>query len=274
MIAVVTDSTAQLTRSQAAAAGIHIVPLTVTIEDRDHLEGVDLTAADFYERLGPGVRLATSQPPPGRFLEVYQRLAAGGVDEIVSIHLAEAASGTLNSARVAAQMIDIPVHLVDSRMTSYGLGVVALEAARHVHRDGTAEIQRIADELIAAIGMVFTLPDLDYVTRGGRMRRPRLPNGSAAVPVLGGYGGRYEMIGSGRSIGALVDAMVGFLLEGSGPRHIAIAHAASDTLPFTEGLEARMRESDDVVSVHRYRMGPSVAVHTGPGTAGGFRWPA
>lgn len=274
MIAVVTDSTCQLTPAEAEAAGITIVPITVTIDGRDYLEGTELTAEDFYERLAGGVRLSTSQPSPGRFVETYRRLIDAGADEIVSVHLAESSSGTLNSARVAADMVDVPVRLIDSRTTSYGLGALALHLAEHVGDHGSSDVVEVAETMIAGMGTVFILQDLAYVLRGGRMRRAELPDGSGDVPVLGGYGGRYEMIDSGRTIDQLVDSMATFLLAGDEPRHIAIALAAPDTIEFTEGLEARLRSDDKIVSLHRYRMGPSVAVHTGPGTAGGFRWPA
>lgn len=274
MIAVVTDSTSQLTPTEAAAAGIDVVPLTVTIDGSDHLEGIDLTAEDFYDRLDSGIRLETSQPSPGRFADTYRRLAAGGASEIVSVHLAEEVSGTLNSARIASELVGIPVHLIDSRMTSYGLGALTRHLASFVRRHGTAGVQHAAAEMIEATGMVFTLPDLGHVARGGRMRIPELPDGSTDIPVLGGYGGRYDLLGVGRSVDELVDVMTRFLSAGDHLRRVAIAHAAPETIVFTEALERRMRASELVDSVHRYRLGPSVAVHAGPGTAGGFVWPA
>ena len=274
MIAVVTDSTCQLSDAQIRDAGITVVPITITIDGQDYLEGVDLDPSAFYDRLAPGVRLATSQPSPGRFAETYRRLMDGGATEIVSVHVDDSASGTLNSARLAAAMVDVPVHLIDSRMTSYGLGALALRLAAHGREHGSAGVDDIASAMIAATGTVFILRDLDYVVRGGRMHATDLPDATADVPVLGGYGGRYSLIESGRSVDELVDAMARFLLDGDEERHVAIAFAAPETLVFTEALEARMDADPRVVSRHRYRMGPSIAVHTGPGTAGGFRWPA
>lgn len=274
MIAVVTDSTCQLTRSQAEDAGITIVPLTVTIDGRDYLEGVELDTSEFYERLAPGVRLSTSQPAPGRFAETYQQLVHDGATEIISVHIDDSSSGTLNSARLGAAAVEVPVRLIDSRMTSYGLGALALHLAEHVREAGSDGVVEVADAMIAAMGTVFILQDLDYVTRGGRMRAAELPDGTDEVPVLGGYGGRYAMIGSGRTVDDLVDSMARFLLDGDDRRHVAIALAGPETIGFTSALEARMDADPRVVSRHRYRMGPSIAVHTGPGTAGGFRWPA
>ena len=275
MSAVVTDSTCQLTAEQAARSGIAVVPRLVRIEDAEFAAGVDLAVEAFYGRLTPGVSVATASPAPGAFVECDRSLVARGAPEIVSVHLSDGASGTLDSARLAARSVDVPVHLVDSRMTSYGLGVVALALADLVRRTGSISgVDALTESLVPRIGTVFILKDLRYVLRGGRMRQPELPSGSDDIPILGGVGGGYELIGTGRTISELVEAMSAFLLAGDQRRHVAIALAAPDTLEFTERLEDRMRGSDKVESLHRYRMGPSIAVHTGPGTAGGFWWPS
>lgn len=275
MIRIVTDSTSQLTHVQAATHNISIVPMTIIIDGVEHSEGLDLTTESFYESIGDGVMLSTSQPSPATFIETYQRLVAEGATEIVSVHLSEANSGTLNSARLAGGEVSVPVHLIDSKMTSYGLGVIALELADHVATGGTAETAVLeAEQLIPEISTVFILQDVKYVLRGGRIRQPELPSGTDEVPVLAGSGGHYALIGTGRTIADLTDQMAAALLEGEHLRHVAVAHAAPDTIEFTEGLEDRLESSDLVASVHRYRMGPSIAVHTGPGTAGGFAWPA
>lgn len=106
------------------------------------------------------------------------------------------------------------------------------------------------------------------------MRQAQLPTGTKDIPVLGGVGGGYQLLGTGRTIDELVEQMASALLAGEHQRHVAIAFAAPDTLEFTEKLEALMHESELVETVRRYRMGPAIAVHTGPGTAGGFQWPA
>ena len=275
MIRIVTDSTSQLTHDQAATHDISIVPMTIIIDGVEYSEGLDLATESFYESIGDGVMLSTSQPSPATFIETYQRLVAEGATEILSVHLSEANSGTLNAARIAAGEVSVPIHLIDSKMTSYGLGVIALMLADHVATGGTAETAVLeAELLVPTISMVFILQDVNYVLRGGRIRQPELPSGTNDVPVLAGAGGHYELIGTGRTIDNLTDQMAAALLQGHHLRHVAVAHAAPDTIEFTEGLEAQLGSSHLVVSVHRYRMSPSIAVHTGPGTAGGFSWPA
>ncbi len=274
-IAVVTDSSAQLSTDECGRHRIHVLPITVVLDGRAHLEGVELDVDEFYGRLASGVEVSTSQPSPGQFLDLWSQLAEAGADHVISVHLGEALSGTLNAARVAIDDAPVPVTLIDTRMTSYGSGVVAMAVADAVAAGGGVEAAvDVAEALIPTIGTTFILQDLRYVLKGGRMRAAELPSGAEDVPVLAGYGGGYELVGTGRSIDALVDAMTAQMTAGDRPRHVAVAHAAPDTIEFTEALEARLQASPVVASVRRYRMGPSIAVYTGPGTAGGFWWPA
>lgn len=276
MIAVVTDSSSQLTTVQARAAGLHIVPIVVTIDGAEYHEGADLFPEEFYERVvGAGdVALSTSQPSPGAFAQTYQRLADAGATEIVSIHVAETSSGTLNSARLGATEVTVPVHLVDSNMTSYGLGVLALEAAARAREGCSAsDIVATVHELIPEMSVVFILQDPKFTLRGGRLRQTPAADGGADLLILGGTGGGFDVVGSGNTIDSLVEQMGSFLLCGDHERHAAVAFAGPNTIEFTKGLESMLGVDPKVESVHRYRMSASVAVHTGINTAGGFSWP-
>lgn len=274
-IAVVTDSSCQLAVREADRAGIRVVPLSIVIDGVTFLDGIEITAAQFYERLNEGVQLATSQPSPGAFIEAWTEVVDAGATEIVSVHVGAELSGTLNSARLAAQELSVPVHLIDSKSTSYGLGLLALEIAERLRvLRSTEGIEPFAADLVRNTSTVFILQDLRYIMKGGRMRPAGLPDGTRDVPVLGGTGGGYRLLGTGTTVDELVTQMAAELLEGEHLRHIALAVAAPGTEVFTDALEKRMHQSPLVASVRRYEMGPAIAVHTGPGTAGGFSWPA
>ena len=73
----------------------------------------------------------------GQFVEVYEAAIADGATEILSIHIAEAMSGTLNSARLAAESVSVPVNLVDSGTASFGISVCAWAAAVVVAAGGS-----------------------------------------------------------------------------------------------------------------------------------------
>ena len=120
-----TDSTADLPPALAAARSITLVPLTLSLDGQNLLDGVDITPAEFYRRLpGATTHPTTSQPSPGRFAETYKSLLKDH-GSIVSIHISEKLSGTLDSARQAAKMVDPErIRIIDSEMASMSLGLL------------------------------------------------------------------------------------------------------------------------------------------------------
>ena len=118
MIGLVVDSNSQLPAELAERFAIEVVPLTVSIDGTEYLEGVDLDADGFYAAWEGGhtPEISTSQPAPGEFVAAYTRLADRGVTEILSIHIAAAMSGTLNAARIASA-IRLPIAASCVRMT-------------------------------------------------------------------------------------------------------------------------------------------------------------
>ena len=118
----------------------------------------------------------TAQPPPGLFAETYLRLADEGAEGIVSIHLSDKLSGTMGSARIAAEDVAdrVKVEVVDSRSVSLGLGFPVLEAAR-VAAEGAdmATVIATAKKMIPNMHIIFFADTLEYLQKGGRIGRRR-----------------------------------------------------------------------------------------------------
>lgn len=108
-----------------------MVPLDVSIDGARYAEGVDVTPEQLLHALERGAKVTTSQPPPSAFAAAYERAAAAGAHEIVSVHLSGDMSGTVRSARTAATVSPVPVRVVDSRTAALGLGFAALAAVRY-----------------------------------------------------------------------------------------------------------------------------------------------
>src|SRR3979490_2112071 len=105
-VAIVTDSTADLPHALAVARSVTLIPLTLNLDGQSLLDGVDITATEFYRRLRvTTTHPTTSQPSPGRFAETYKALLADH-ESIISIHISEKLSGTYASAQQAAEMTD------------------------------------------------------------------------------------------------------------------------------------------------------------------------
>lgn len=278
-VGLVVDSNSQIPADLAKSLGIEVVAIPVSVGDDNYLEGVDLDADTFWSLLVPDSTgqlpaVTTSLPSPGQLLEAYNRLVDGGAESIVSVHVGEAYSGTINAARLAANAVDVPVELVDTGTASFGIAACVIEAARAVENgaDGPAAAQAARD-VAARIRSVFIAQAMDFAA-GGRFGS-MLPATSDDIQVIAaGPGLVIEIAGSGRQVDELCDIMADTMHSDGAPIHVAVGVADPAATPFADGLEQRLRERSDVVDLVVYRVGPSVGAHFGPGTAGGFWYSA
>ena len=275
MIGLVTDSTSQMPTALADRYGIEVVPVPVVIDDHSYLEGVDLDADAFYEMLDadPVPAVKTSQPSPGDIARFYDAVIERGANEILSIHVSPSMSGTLNSARLAADHVVVPVRLVDSGTASFGVSCCMWDAAEAVAAGaGVEEAAGIAERTAATVHSVFIIQSLDFVRRGGRVGAAGVQLADD-VPVIRTDGPKMSQIGTGRGVDELCDLMAEAMSCDGRPMRAAVGIADRHAEPFWRGLHERLRVRDDVVDLVSYRVGPSIGAFTGPGTAGGFWYP-
>ena len=268
MIGICTDSNSQLPQSLAERYGVEVVPVTVTVNDHDYLEGVDLDADEFYEMLAsePPPRVSTSQPSPGQFAVAYDALLHRGCDEILSIHVTAATSGTLNAARLAARLLPIPVRLVDSGTAGFGISCCVWAAGEAIA--GGAKIDeavQVAESLTPHIGAVFVVGQLNFIRTGDEL---------LGVPVMTLHEGLVNVVSRVSSIGEAVDAMAQKATSWGTRLNVAIGTADRTGEGVTEALADAVATSPNGLEVVRYRIGPSVGVYAGLGTVGCFMFPA
>ncbi|AGB41154.1 EDD domain protein, DegV family [Halobacteroides halobius DSM 5150] len=170
-IAVVTDSTADLTSNQLQEYDITRVPLQVMIADQEYQDWVEINPDQFLKKLEVSDHLpTTSQPPVGRFVKVYEELAKE-YDHIISLHVSTQLSGTIKAAQLAADMVEeVEIKVIDSETVSISLGIMAIEVAKKV-KEGTklGKIIKFIDRIKEQVGIYFTVDDLDYLEQGGRI---------------------------------------------------------------------------------------------------------
>jgi DegV family protein with EDD domain len=278
VIAIVVDSNSQMSPELAARLGVTVVPLVVRIDGTDFHEGVDLDADAFYGHWTPdGAPLVTtSQPSPGAFKDVYERLVADGATEILSVHMGASLSGTLNSAGVAARTVPVPVRLVDTATASFGVSCCAWAAVDAIADGaGLEEAARVAERRAEGLATAFIVGIPELIDRSGRAAGVDVGAAAAVgVPVIGGRGGDLAVLGTVRSVDESIVAMVDYALshEPTSPAGLRIAVGTSDRSSFAVGaaLTERLARRCEVADVVQYRVGPSVGAYTGPGTAGLF----
>src|SRR6056297_758046 len=169
-IAVVTDSCADIPKALIEKLGITVVPLNVIFGEEVLKDGDDITSKEFYKRLEESKKLpSSSQPTPDEFSEVYQNLLKK-YDKIISIHLSEKLSGTINSARAAAKEFGEKVFTFDSQSISVGVGL-QVEATVEAIKEGLSldEIKDYLQRLRESTHVMFTLDTLEYLEKGGRI---------------------------------------------------------------------------------------------------------
>ncbi len=170
-IALVTDSTADLPKEVAQNYNINVIPLEVRLNGQEYTDGIDIESDEFLNKLEEVEEIpSTSQPPIGKFIALYEELSQE-YDHILAVHFSEKLSGTIKTARLAANMVEgADVRVVDSETVTGPLGVMVVEIAKMIEAD--QEIEEIIDaidDLKNNIQIYFTIDDLSYLEKGGRI---------------------------------------------------------------------------------------------------------
>ncbi|MEF2277963.1 DegV family protein [Deinococcus sp. YIM 134068] len=271
-IAIVTDSTSDLTPEVCGQQGIRSVPLYVLFDGKMNRDGIDIRPADLFKGLKEGKKTpSTSQPSPAEFAAVYGE-ALESADEVLSIHISGQLSGTVGSARLAAQDFGGRVTVVDSRSASLGLGMPVLRAAG-LAREGRplAEIVAELERVAAKADLRFTVDTLDFLRINGRIGGAQALLGSLLniKPILTVKTGRVEsggrVRGHKKALADIVDHIRRYSEANGGARVAFLC---------TLGGEDYLREiragvsGVNFVDLGDHQIGAVIATHTGPGTMG------
>ena len=270
-IALITDSTSDIPADWKRQYEIATVPLTIIFGDEQYLDGVDLLAEEFYDRLLKDPRHpTTSQPTPKAFLEAYRQAAARGAEEILVITISSAMSGTIESARQVAAESSIPVHIVDSKSNSMGLGWQVIAAARAQESGGGLEAMLAAAERARKnMAYYISLDTIEYLSKGGRISEAaRFLNSVLQIKPLIYVKHDTGTVGASMPARSRKSALEGMYKEffrhvnPSKPMHITVLHNAA--LPEAESIAERVQSEYAPKELCISIVSPVLGVHTGP----------
>ena len=270
---VVTDSTASLPPEVADGRGIVVVPLQVVIGATVYDEGPGGASPEMVaEALREFRPVSTSRPSPAYLAEVYAKLAAEGVSEILSVHLSAEMSGTYESALLAAREAKVPVTVVDSRQVGVATGYAALSAVDVLDAGGSvAEAADAARARAESATSLFYVDTLEYLRRGGRIgAAAALVGGALAVkPLLQIEGGRVVNIDRVRTSARALTRMEDLVVEAAGDRPVdlCVSHLANpDRAGELAGrLTERLADNLGGREVWCGELGAVLGAHVGPG---------
>ena len=265
---IVTDSTADLTEEEVKQFEISIVPMNISIDDDNYIDGVTITKEEFKQKMIESAELPkTAQPSIGRFVEVYDELGKNG-DSVISIQMMRSISGTVDAARQAADITETNVTVVDSDFTSRSMGMIVKGAAKAAQEGKSVqEILDIVEDAKKRTTLYLTVVNLDNLIKGGRISQlmgmfSNLLNIKLFLQVING---KIEIIQKGRGLKSLqkkYDEIFEQMKSApNGIQEIGIMHAGLSD--FNQGNIARVRELFPDVPLTIVTTSPIIMSHTG-----------
>jgi DegV family protein with EDD domain len=267
LISIVTDSTSDIPPEVLKEHRITTVPVYIRFGHQVYRDGVDMTPDELYRRLTTSDEHAsTSQPTPEDFAKAFTETARNS-DSIISIQVSSKVSGTYNAAVLGSKALprEFPIEVVDSRLTSAGLGLVVLDAAKNIRLGKSmAEVVADAHRCISEIGMIGVFNTLKYLSRGGRINKAIAMAGNFlnVKPLITFHDGELALAGLARTFPQGINRVFNFI----GARPISDLMIVHSTIP--EQAEELKKKASQFIDVNRIiigRLGAALGVHGGPG---------
>lgn len=268
-IKIVTDSSAGLTEEEVKQYGISIIPLTVMIDDTIYVEHENITNEEFIDKMMVSKTLPkTSQPPVGKFVEVFNELGNDG-SQVLSINMTETISGTVHSAEQAATLSSSDVTVIDSQTTDRGLAFQVIAAAKKAQEGASmdevvAEANFVRDHSYLYMGVMT----LDNIVKGGRLHpvAGAITNFLNIKLVLEVTDGKIKILSKGRGIKSVKKFFQGVLddmqkLENI--QQIGISYVTESEL--ITGLVEQLKQLFPSVPFVLRKTTPIIATHAGEG---------
>ncbi|PEJ35792.1 DegV family protein [Bacillus pseudomycoides] len=273
-VKIITDSAADLPKELLQAYDIDLIPLRVYDEaETEYLDGVTLDSVQLLQKMREGEVFKTSLPSLETFQEKFVTYAKQSTP-CIYVAFSSELSGTYQSSVVIKEEVqetyaDFDLEIIDTKCASLGQGLVVLEAAKMAKEGASKEeiLKRIAF-LTKHMEHIFTVADLQYLVRGGRLSKVAGFIGSLLniKPILNVEEGKLvpleKIRGRKKVLGRIVDIMEerGKDLKG---QTVGITHG--DDLETANALKALITEKFgcDVFIVNT--IGAAIGAHTGPG---------
>ena len=272
-VMITADSTADLSADLRERFDIRVIPLTITLGDESFPDGEHFTPADMYARYREdGTLPKTAAPSIQDFLTFFETFTEKGF-EVVHLDISAELSNTWNAARLAAEELE-GVYVIDSRMLSSGIALLAIEGAECRDKGMNAEeIAAHLEELKKKVSTSFVLDTLQFMWKGGRCNavtalganllkiKPGLEMRNGKLEVNKKYRGSMERV---------YRQYITERLEGKAvrPGHVFLTESGEVPEETVESLTALVKELTGCREVHHATAGCTISSHCGPKTLG------
>ncbi len=271
---IVTDSSCDVAEKVLADWGVHCVQLDVLVDGADNRKNNEIEPHAFYEELRGGKMARTSAANITTFKETFEPFLQGGKD-VLYLGFSSGLSTTYQSATIAAEELkeayaDRVVLTVDTLAASLGQGLLVYLAVKKQEEGASiAEVAAYVQETLPHLAHWFTVNDLNFLKRGGRI--------SGAVALVGTMLGikpvlhmdnEGHLINMSKSRGRLaaITALADKYGETVADREAPVFISHGDCLADAETLAGILNEKYSVQVQMIDFVGPVIGAHSGPGT--------
>ncbi len=266
-VKIVTDSLSDIVSDIAGELGITVVPLYVRFGEKVYRDRVEITTDEFYHRLvHDDILPTTTQPSPGDFLEVFNKLVKE-TDEILVITVSSKLSGTYQSALQAKSMVEgkCRIEVIDSETVIMGLGLIVLSVAKAA-RDGAGldELVDLARGAMPRSHAIMSFDTLKYLAKGGRIGRAQGLLGAllSFKPILTVKEGVVSPVTKVRTKAAGMDYLCNFVAGFPKIEELAVEFAT--TPEDADELIKRISSLFPAERIYRSTVSPVIGTYTGP----------
>jgi len=278
MIKIAMDTAGDLVPGWEQEYQIDLIPINIIFEGKSYLQGVDIKYDDFYRLVEEkGIIPTTSQPTPHQFVEFYRKIAKKD-DTVISIHVTDKLSGTMSSAREAADQLKGELDIVpfDSASGTICMGMMCKEA-RLMERAGATvdEILKRLDFIRRNMQLIFTIETLKYARLSGRIKylQAALASILQVKPIIELKNGIIEMGEKVRSRVKAFDLLLDKMERKVGRKRINIGVVHAHDPQAGKDVLQKVIQRFNCAEANLAEVSISLAGHFGPGTVGVAAYP-
>lgn len=273
-VAIATDSNSGITQIQAEELGVYVVPMPFMIDGQTYLEDIDLSQTEFYDKLGSGVDISTSQTLPGALLDLWEGLLRE-YDEVVYIPMSSGLSSSYGTSNMLAVDFDGKVQVVNNQRISVTQRQSVLDAKAMADRGMDAvAIKKRLEETKFDSTIYITVDTLEYLKKGGRITPAAALLGAflKIKPVLTIQGEKLDAFAKARTMKQAKSMMITAIRKDLENRfedaeckntHMAVAHTNNEEAAFE--FRRELEELFPGAEVYVDHLSLSVSCHIGPG---------
>jgi DegV family protein with EDD domain len=273
-LTIITDSVSDLPITFYEDNDVVLLPLKVELADKEYDDQIEIDPNTVYQAIRAGKIPKTSQVPPQRFKDLFTEMAINKQDGIY-IAFSSQLSGTYQTAvmilnQVKEEYPDFDLTIIDSKCASLGLGLVVVEAVR-LAKENVSKDELVKRLQFHALHMehLFTVEDLDYLARGGRVSKASAFVGGLLniKPLLNVEDGKLVPLEKLRGKKKLLHRVIELMkVRGKGFEQQIVGISHADNPEGAQEIQAMIQEELHPKQIMVSSIGSVIGAHTGPGT--------